>query len=101
MMVMLAICSEGRIGRMVLAQMTTVPLSLASMLFSVAVDTSSNGALDNSVKLTSPIFMGAFPPFLEKECSPSFTFHRRIVAFTVHVMLMLAPTQVWKNSFAG
>ena len=101
MMVMLAIFSEGGLGMMVLAQIRTVPLSLASMLFSVAMDTIISGLLDNSVKLTSPIFFGSFPPTLEKECSASFTFHRRQVAVTVHVMLMLVLTQVSNNSVAG
>ena len=101
MMVMLALCPEAGNGSKVLAQIRTVPLSLASMLLSVAMDTSSSDVLDNSVNLTSPIFLGVFPPFLEKEFVTSFTFHRRFVAFTVHVMLILALTQVSKNSVAG
>ena len=100
-MVMVAIFSEGGLGLMVLAQIRMVPLSLASMLFSVAVDTSISGVLDNSVKTTSPIFFGSFPPSSQKESSASFTFHRRHFAFTVHVMLMLVLTQVSNNSVAG
>ena len=100
MMVMLAICRDKFVA-MPFVQVRTVPLSLGSMLFSEAMDTSSSGVLDKSVKLTSPIFVGAFPPFLEKECTMSFTFHWRYIVFTVHVTLMLVLTQVSKKSVAG